>query len=84
MCVIVIDYVMRTAIQGREDKLGFQLRKRKRRVPPITVTDMDFVDYIILERYHRSPRDAYSSRKISKTSRTNHGYRINEIHELQY
>ena len=36
---------MRTALQGIEDKLGFQLRKRKsRRVPPITVTDMDFAD----------------------------------------
>ena len=29
--VIVIDYIMRTALQGREDKLGFQLRKRKSR-----------------------------------------------------
>ena len=40
---------MRTALQGREDKLGFQLRKRKNRiVPPITVTNMDFVDDIAL------------------------------------
>ena len=47
--IIVIDYVTRTALQGREDKLGFQLRKRKSgRVPPITVIDMDFVDYIEL------------------------------------
>ena len=47
--VIVIDYVMRTALLGREDKLGFQLRKRKsRRVPPITITDMDFADDIAL------------------------------------
>ena len=29
--VIIIDYIMRTALQGREDKLGFQLRKRKSR-----------------------------------------------------
>ena len=37
--VIVIDYVMRTALLGREDKLGFQLRTRKsRRIPPITIT----------------------------------------------
>ena len=44
---IVIDFVMRTALQGREDKIGFQLSKRKsRRVPPITVTDMDFADDI--------------------------------------
>ena len=40
---------MRTALQEREDKLGFQLRKRKsRRVHPITVTDMDFADDIAL------------------------------------
>ena len=47
--VIVIDYVMRTTLFGREDKLGFQLRKRKsRRVPPITITDMEFADDIAL------------------------------------
>ena len=40
---------MRTALLGREDKLGFLLRKRKRsRVPPITITDMDFADDIVL------------------------------------
>ena len=40
---------MRTALQGREDKLGFKLWKRKsRRVPPITVTDMDLADDIAL------------------------------------
>ena len=47
--VIVIDYIMRTALLGREDKLGFQLRKSKsRRVPPITIIDMDFADDIVL------------------------------------
>ena len=47
--VIVIDYVMRTALLGREYKLYFQLRKRKsRRVPPITITDIDFADNIAL------------------------------------
>ena len=40
---------MRTALLGKEGKLGFQLRKRKgRRVPPITITDMDFADDIAL------------------------------------
>ena len=40
---------MRTALLGREDKLGFQLRKRKSRtVPPITITYMDFADDIAL------------------------------------
>ena len=45
--VIVIDYIMRKALTGREDKLGFQLRKRQsRRVPPIIVTDMDYA-YVV-------------------------------------
>ena len=40
---------MRTALKVREDKLGFQLRKRNSRiVPPITDTDMDFADDIAL------------------------------------
>ena len=40
---------MRTALLGREDKLGFQLRKIKSRiVPPIIITDMDFADDIAL------------------------------------
>ena len=40
---------MRIALHEREDKLGFQLRKRKsRKVPPITFTDMDFTDDIAL------------------------------------
>ena len=48
---------MRTALQGREDKLAFQLRKRKsRRVPPITVTDMDFADDIALVSEGKSLR----------------------------
>ena len=37
--VIVIDYIMRKALKGREERLGFQLRKRQsRRIPPIIVT----------------------------------------------
>ena len=40
---------MRTALPRRKNKPGFQLRKRKsRRVPPTTVTDMDFADDIAL------------------------------------
>ena len=49
LIVIVIDYFMGTGLLGSEDKLGFQLRKRQiRRVPPITITDMDFADDITL------------------------------------
>ena len=40
---------MRITLQGREDKLGFQIRNIKsRRIPPITITDMDFADDITL------------------------------------
>ena len=40
---------MRKSLTGREDKLGFQLKKRQsRRVPSIIVTDMDFEDDIAL------------------------------------
>ena len=47
--VIVIDYIMRKSLTGREEKLGFKLRKRKsRKVPHIIVTDMDFADDIAL------------------------------------
>jgi len=46
---IVLDYVMRKAIDGREEELGFQLVKRKsRRVGPVTITDTDFADDIAL------------------------------------
>ena len=46
---IVVDYLMRKAISGMEEELGFTLRpRRSRRVPPITVTDLDFADDIAL------------------------------------
>ena len=40
---------MRKSLIGREEKLGFHLRKRQsRRVPPMIVTEMDFTDDIAL------------------------------------
>ena len=46
---IVLDYVMRQAISGREEELGFELeRRRSRRHPPVVVTDLDFADDIAL------------------------------------
>ena len=50
--IIVVDYVMRTSLQGGEDKLGFQLRKRKsRRVPLITVHILnDIKRTLVLEK----------------------------------
>ncbi|MEE8288342.1 MAG: reverse transcriptase domain-containing protein [Nitrosomonadaceae bacterium] len=47
--VIVLDYALRKAIDGREEDLGFRLVKRmSRRVKPIMVTDCDFADDIAL------------------------------------
>ena len=40
---------MRQAIEGRESELGFELnRRRSRRVPPITVTNLSFTDDVAL------------------------------------
>ena len=45
---IVIDYIMRMAIDGKEE-LGFILNpKRSRRYPAEVITDLDYADYIAL------------------------------------
>ena len=47
--VIVLDYALRQAINGREEELGFQLyRRQSRRIGPKIVTDLDFADDIAL------------------------------------
>ena len=47
--VIVLDYAMRQATQGKEEELGFTLRTRQsRRTPAICLTDLDFADDIAL------------------------------------
>ncbi len=47
--IIVIDYALRTAREGKEEELGFLLVKRRsRRVGPVVVTGFDFADYIAL------------------------------------
>ena len=47
--VIVLDYALRMAIEGKEEDLGFQLtRRQSRRVGPEVVTDFDFADDIAL------------------------------------
>lgn len=47
--IIVLDYVLREAINGREDELGFTIKRRQsRRVPAIKITDLDFADDIAL------------------------------------
>ncbi|KAI8519977.1 hypothetical protein Bbelb_032340 [Branchiostoma belcheri] len=47
--VIVLDYALRAAIEGREEELGLHIEKRRsRRVGPKVVTDLDFADDIAL------------------------------------
>ena len=47
--VIVLDYALGQAIQGREEELGFTLhRRRSRRVPAVSICDLDFADDIAL------------------------------------
>jgi predicted Rdx family selenoprotein len=55
--VIVLDFAMRMAIEGREEDLGFHLEKRRsRRVGPVVATDFDFADDIALlsEEIHQA------------------------------
>ena len=47
--VIVLDYALRRAIQGREEELGFTLHpRRSRRVGAESICDLDFADDIVL------------------------------------
>lgn len=47
--VIVLNYALREAIEGKEEELGFQLeRRRSRGIGPKVLTDLDFADDIAL------------------------------------
>ena len=47
--VIVLDYALRRAIEGREEELGFTLHpRRSRRVGAESICDLDFADDIVL------------------------------------
>ena len=57
--VIVLDYALKIAIDGREEELGFQLAHRQsRRIGPEVVTDLDFADDIALlsEQVHQAQK----------------------------
>ena len=46
---IVVDYIMRKSIEGREEQLGFTIiPRRSRRARPVIITDLDFADDIAL------------------------------------
>jgi len=45
--IIVLDYALRKAIDGREEELGLQTKQRRsRRCPATYITDLDFADDI--------------------------------------
>ena len=47
--IITLDYCLRSAIDGREEDLGFTVRpRRSRRIGPFNITDLDFADDIAL------------------------------------
>ena len=47
--IIVLDYCLRSAIEGKEESLGFTISpRRSRRVGPVNITDLDFADEIAL------------------------------------
>ena len=47
--IIVLDYCLKTAIEGDEERLGFTIMPRKsRRIGPLNLTDLDFADDIAL------------------------------------
>ena len=47
--IIALDYAMRTALGGKEEKLGFHLKKRQGiRMCPVCLMDLDFADDIAL------------------------------------
>ena len=47
--VIVLDYALRKAINGKEEEFGLTIdRRRSRRVPGKHICDLDFADDIVL------------------------------------
>ncbi len=47
--IIVLDYVLRKAPEGNQERLGFTLEpRRSRRIGPQTITNLDFADDIAL------------------------------------
>ena len=47
--IITLDYCLRSAIDGKEEDLGFTVRpRRSRRIGPFNITDLDFADDIAL------------------------------------
>ena len=51
--IIARDYALGKAINGQEEELGFQIKRRQnRRIPPECITDLDFANDIALISEH--------------------------------
>ena len=51
--IIALDYALGKTINGKEEELGFQIRRRQsRRIPPECITDLDVADDIALISEH--------------------------------
>ena len=49
--IIMLDYALRKATDGMEEDLGFPIiQRRSRRIPAVTLTDLDFADDICRDR----------------------------------
>ena len=53
--IITLDYCLRSAIDGREEYLGFTVKpRRSRRIGPLNFTDLDFAKCITTIKYSLS------------------------------
>ena len=65
--VIVLDYALRKAINGREQDLGLTLTpRRSRRHPAVVLTDLDYVHDISLLSNHMEQAQEFLSRVESE------------------
>ena len=61
--VIMIDFVMRKVYNGKEENLGFTLKRRmSRRHPAEVITDLDFADDLALLTHEIQPAQEILSR----------------------
>ena len=82
---IVLDYVMRCTICGREAELGFQLQKaRSRRYAPIILTDLDFADDIALVSSEIEQAQEFITRLESEASQVGLHLNATKTEFMQY
>ena len=72
--VIVLDYALRKAINGREQDLGLTLTPRRSRRPPaVVLTDLDYAHDISLLSNHMEQAQELLSRVESECAKVSFG-----------